>query len=201
MSYSNNLDRIETIRNDGMIEGADPSIAALSGTVDVRFADTTLLAQATAGDPCELEFAYAIPSGPSFTLTAHAVYLPKPKLALEGPGGVQASFAWQAALDATRRPHGDRDARQRRSAPATPDVVLVFPPIQMSSPIDRRGRGRRPSASLARHVGPAAPDQPCATGIELPYRVLLEPAPTRTRDLELRVRPVPCRVPAPTTPI
>ncbi len=50
VSYSNNLDRIETIRNDGMIEGADPSIAALSGTVDVRFADTTLLDQATAGD-------------------------------------------------------------------------------------------------------------------------------------------------------
>ena len=101
VSYSNNLDRIETIRNDGMIEGADPSIAALTGTVEVRFADTTLLAQATAGDPCELAFAYAIPSGPSFTLTAHAVYLPKPKLALEGPGGVQASFAWQAALDTT----------------------------------------------------------------------------------------------------
>ena len=84
-----------------MIEGADPSIAALSGTVDVRFADTTLLDQAIAGAPCELEFAYAIASGPSFTLTAHAVYLPKPRLALEGPGGVQASFAWQAALDAT----------------------------------------------------------------------------------------------------
>ena len=44
---------------------------------------------------------YGIASVPSCVLTAHAVYLPKPKLALEGPGGVQASFAWQAAFDST----------------------------------------------------------------------------------------------------
>ncbi len=101
VTYSNNLDRVETIRDDGKIDGADPGRASLSGTIDVRFADQTLLAQAISGAPCELEFAYSVPSGPSFTLTAHAVYLPKARLALDGPGGVQASFAWQAAYDAT----------------------------------------------------------------------------------------------------
>jgi Phage tail tube protein len=101
ITYANNLDRIETIRSDGRIDGADPSIAALTGRVEVRFADQVLVNQAIVGDPCELEFAYALPSGESFTFTAHAVHLPKPRLALEGPGGVQASFAWQAALDAT----------------------------------------------------------------------------------------------------
>jgi hypothetical protein len=30
-------------------------------------------------------------------LTAREVYLPKPKLAVEGPGGVQASFQFQGA--------------------------------------------------------------------------------------------------------
>jgi hypothetical protein len=30
-------------------------------------------------------------------LTAHEVYLPKPKLAVEGRGGVQASFDFRAA--------------------------------------------------------------------------------------------------------
>ena len=30
-------------------------------------------------------------------LTAHEVYLPKPKLAVEGPGGVQASFDFRGA--------------------------------------------------------------------------------------------------------
>lgn len=100
ISYANNLDRIETLRNDGMIDGADPSQAALTGSIGVRFADATLLAQATAGAPCELEFEYRIDAAASFVLTAHAVYLPKAKVALDGPGGVQTSFAWQAARDA-----------------------------------------------------------------------------------------------------
>jgi hypothetical protein len=72
-TYANNLDRIETIRADGRIDGADPSIAALTGRIEVRFADQTLVAQAINGDACELAFGYALPSGESLTLTAHAV--------------------------------------------------------------------------------------------------------------------------------
>lgn len=52
ITYANNLDWIETIRSDGRIEGADPSIAALTGKIDVRFADTMLMDQAlTVGVP------------------------------------------------------------------------------------------------------------------------------------------------------
>ena len=99
ISYANNLDRIETIRSDGRIDGADPSIAALTGRVEVRFADSTLVNQAIAGDPCELEFGYALPSGESLTVTVHAVYLPRPRIEIAGPQGVQATFDWQAASD------------------------------------------------------------------------------------------------------
>ena len=100
ITYANNLDRIETIRSDGRIDGADPSIAALSSRVEVRFADQVLVNQAIAGDPCELEFGYALPTGESFTFTVHAVYLPRPRIEIAGPQGVQASFDWQAARDA-----------------------------------------------------------------------------------------------------
>jgi hypothetical protein len=100
ITYANNLDRIETIRSDGKIDGADPSIAALTGRVEVRFADQVLVNQAITGDPCELEFGYALPSGESFTLTVHAVYLPRPRIEIAGPQGVQATFDWQAARDA-----------------------------------------------------------------------------------------------------
>ena len=101
ITYANNLDRIETIRSDGRIDGADPSIAALTGRVEVRFADQVLVNQAIAGDPCELEFAYSLPSGESFTFTVHAVYLPRPRIEIAGPQGVQATFDWQAARDIT----------------------------------------------------------------------------------------------------
>lgn len=99
ITYSNNLDRIETIRNDGRIEGADPSIAALTGTIEVRFADQTLLNQAVDGDPAELKFRFVRSASESFELVAHAVYLPKPRLPIQGPQGVQATFEWQAARD------------------------------------------------------------------------------------------------------
>jgi hypothetical protein len=101
ITYANTLDRVETIRSDGRIDGADPSIAALTGRIEVRFADQLLVSQAINGDPCELSFAYALPSGESLTLTAHAVYLPRPRIEIAGPQGVQATFDWQAARDTT----------------------------------------------------------------------------------------------------
>jgi hypothetical protein len=91
---------VETIRADGRIDGADPSIAALTGRIEVRFSDAILLNQVIAGDPCELRFGYALPSGESLTLLAHAAYLPRPRIEIPGPQGIQASFDWQAARDA-----------------------------------------------------------------------------------------------------
>ena len=101
ITYANNLDRIETIRSDGKIDGADPSIAALTGRIELRFADQTLVTQAINGDPSEITIAYVLPSGESFSFTIHAVYLPRPRIEISGPQGVQASFDWQAARDST----------------------------------------------------------------------------------------------------
>jgi hypothetical protein len=97
ITYANNLDRIETLRSDGKIEGADPGMASLTGRIEVRFAENTLVSQAIDGTPCELEFAYSLGANASFTFTAHAVYLPVPRIEIPGPQGIQASFDWQAA--------------------------------------------------------------------------------------------------------
>ncbi len=99
LTYSNNVERIETIRADGRIDGADPSIAALTGKIDVRFADTTLMDQALNGSSASLEFSWVISANVSLTITAHAVYLPRPRVEIQGPQGIQASFNWQAAYD------------------------------------------------------------------------------------------------------
>ncbi len=99
ITYSNNVERIETIRSDGRIDGADPSIAALTGKIDVRFADNTLMTQALNGTSASLEFSWTISANVSLTITAHAVYLPRPRVEIQGPQGIQASFDWQAAYD------------------------------------------------------------------------------------------------------
>lgn len=97
IAYSNNLDAVRVIRDDGKIEGADPGKAALTGNIVVRFADTALLTAASNGTPIDLEFAYTINADTSLVIQAPAVYLPKPKTPISGPGGIEATFAWQAA--------------------------------------------------------------------------------------------------------
>ena len=93
MTYSNNLEKIETIRHDGLIEGADPTIAALTGRIDVRFADATLIDLAAGGTPVDLAFAYALSAQSKLVLTA-----PKPKLAVEGRAACR-----RASTSAARR--------------------------------------------------------------------------------------------------
>lgn len=97
IEYMNNLDRVETIRADGLIDGVDPSIASLKGSVTVRFADLTLFNQAVAGQPCELVFSHAISPSQQFSFTAHAVYLERPGIPLEGPEGIQVEYSFMAA--------------------------------------------------------------------------------------------------------
>ncbi|HXF88310.1 MAG TPA: phage tail tube protein [Xanthobacteraceae bacterium] len=98
-TYSNNLDKVEVIRADGRIEDAEPAMVAANGNVVVRFADTTLLDQAVNGTACELSFGWQVDVDRSLLFTLHEVYLPRPKLSISGPGGIQATFAFQAAKD------------------------------------------------------------------------------------------------------
>ena len=72
-------------------------MASLTGTIEVRFADTTLIDLASNGTAVDLEFAYRISDGLKLIFAAHEVYLPKPTLAVEGPGGVQTRFDFQGA--------------------------------------------------------------------------------------------------------
>jgi hypothetical protein len=97
--YSNDLDKVETIRADGRIEDADPGTVAFTGTVVLRFKDTVLLDQATSGAPCSLSFRHVIDADNSLVITATTVYLPKPKRPISGPKGIQVTFAFQAAKD------------------------------------------------------------------------------------------------------
>ncbi len=100
LTYSNNLEKVETIRDDGKIEAVDPGVAALSGAVSVRYADTTLMDAARAGTPVDLEMAYTIDANNSLIIECFEVYLPKPKRSISGPGGVEASYDFQGAKDA-----------------------------------------------------------------------------------------------------
>lgn len=99
LTYSNGLDKVEVIRPDGRIADADPGMVAVTGSIGIRFADMTLLDQASSGEPCELSFGWTIDADRSLLFTLHSVFLPRAKQPVQGPAGVQATFAWQAAKD------------------------------------------------------------------------------------------------------
>jgi hypothetical protein len=99
LTYSNGLERIETIRADGLVEGVDAGMASLKGALQTRFADTTLLTQAINGEACSLEFGWT-KGDYSLKIEVHEVYLPRPKREIPGPSGIMANFDWVAALNA-----------------------------------------------------------------------------------------------------
>jgi len=99
LEYRNGSEKVPAIRSDGLIEAVEPTMSRLTGRLVTRFADTTLLAAAEAGTPMELELAYTIDANNKLTFTAHEVLLPKPKIAISGPGGIEVAFDWQGAKD------------------------------------------------------------------------------------------------------
>ena len=103
LTFANNLERVETIRSDGLIDGVDETEATAEGSIDVRFStDTTLTAAIAAESPVELAYGFTIPgTGFALTFDLPRVFCPKKKQEVKGPGGIQASYDWRAARDPT----------------------------------------------------------------------------------------------------
>lgn len=96
-TFSNNLEKVETIQSDGRIEDSDAGMAQATGSITVRFADLTLLAAATGSTPVDLAFGWSFGTGFSLVFLVPRVFLPKPKRPITGPNGIQAQFNWQAS--------------------------------------------------------------------------------------------------------
>lgn len=97
----NGLDPVEVIRSDGRIAGVDPGEASYTGQAVVRFKDSELIDLAIAGTPIDLTYDWSIDSTKALQFVFHEVYLPRPKLPITGPSGIQATFDWQGAKNTT----------------------------------------------------------------------------------------------------
>lgn len=96
-TYSNNLEKIETIRNDGKVEAIDLGVASLSGSISARYGDNILLDKARAGTPVDIELGYQLSDSLKLEIVCHEVYLPKPKRTIDGPNGIECSYDFQGA--------------------------------------------------------------------------------------------------------
>jgi hypothetical protein len=84
-----------------------------------------LIDLAAGGTPVYLASSYTLSAQAKLVLTAHEVYLPKPKLAVEGSGGVQASFV-AAGRMLTATPSNDLDVPVTHDAQLFPHACPQF---------------------------------------------------------------------------
>lgn len=100
ININNGLDKVETIRRDGRIGGADAGMFTITGDIRFRFGNIRsqdMLAAAVAHQKVDLVMSWQIAAGKSCTLRIPAATLPRPKLAISGPGGVEATFSFQGS--------------------------------------------------------------------------------------------------------
>lgn len=102
VNFSNNLDPVETIREDGLIGGVDELEATCSGTAEARFANEAVLEDPILNQtPVVFRYRFTIPGAAAHHLTIDLprVFLPRPKKPISGPGGVSVTYNWQASKD------------------------------------------------------------------------------------------------------
>ncbi len=104
VSYSNNLDGFRPARDDDKLTGIDLGKAACTGNAKVRFADTTMMDKARGKTPMALTFRYRIAATAALAVTIPEVYLPRPRISIQGPAGIDVDYAWQASRTTAGNP-------------------------------------------------------------------------------------------------
>ena len=101
LNFANGLDKVEVIRSDGRIGGVEAGKESAGLEFVARFQDNSLFDLATNNTPVEIVLEWTLSATKRIVFTLHYVLLPKPKLPIEGPAGIQSTFQAQAALHPT----------------------------------------------------------------------------------------------------
>ena len=176
LTFSNNLERVRVIRDDGKIEAAEPTIATCTGAMTVRFDGATLVAEAANGDPVAVEYGFSHGRG----LVAHLRAVP----------GVPAEAEVRRLRSRRRRGQLRLARRLRReraapccapacstTSPATPEIRSVahrhapgrsWRRFHPSAPTPFHGSNRQPCCTAARPLRPGCPRECCRSAHKRP---------------------------------
>lgn len=102
LRFSNGLEVLrEANRASGAITEAAPGVSEVTGSVDVRMDTDTLLADSEGSAAVKLAFGYSVNANQALTFTVEAAYLDRTMPAVRGRAGIQATFSFRGAYDAT----------------------------------------------------------------------------------------------------
>lgn len=104
LSLDNGLEPREDVRPDGQIAGADAGRFSASIELTLRYRAAELYDAAHAGTPIALSLGYEIDEDRKLTFTLPRVWLPKPKVEIQGPGGIQVSYQGMVAKQSDGSP-------------------------------------------------------------------------------------------------
>lgn len=97
-TYSNALEKVETIQEDGEIEDVDPGMPSFTGTLTLRGLDTPFEASGRNRTPRSVDFGWK--RGPhSLIFAAPRVFFPRVKTPIQGPNGIQQEVNFLAAAE------------------------------------------------------------------------------------------------------
>lgn len=98
LTLSTGLINWYSVGGGGLSEEAVEGIRGAEGTLTVRLIDTTIMDDALAGTPLELEFGYEIDANTKLSVLCHSVHIQRARQQVSGPGFVDASYAFIASV-------------------------------------------------------------------------------------------------------
>lgn len=102
LSFNNNLDVVEALRDDGLIEGSDPGGTQLGLSLTSRYSINAPKQAADSKTPVDIRFGYyEASSGAELGFHLHRLRLPKPRKSVDGPGGIEVTYQGIGSTDPT----------------------------------------------------------------------------------------------------
>jgi len=99
LSFSNALEKDETIRQDGEINDVDPGMPSASIALTLKFADNALLNKAAGKVPMAVALNWQIAADKMLSIVLPRVFLSRSKRPIQGPGGIQVEMNGMASTE------------------------------------------------------------------------------------------------------
>lgn len=92
LTYGNNLEGLFFVGQGRSVSAIKLGGADFGGSITVRYESATLFDDAVAGTPVNLGLSYSIDASNKLTFSLPNVTLPKPRLEVRGPGGIDVTY-------------------------------------------------------------------------------------------------------------
>lgn len=100
-SFSNNLDPVVSKSENNLVDEFTPTNVAVNGELTARFDGASVIDIAESNEPTAIEYGFTTPTGWLMKFEVPRAFLSRPRENIAGPGGIDMTYQWEGAKDAT----------------------------------------------------------------------------------------------------